>query len=109
MAMRAGRYEEAVESLRGAVAAEDSLHYDEPPAWYYPTRQALGSALLKAGKPADAETAFREDLKRYPNNGWSLYGLANALSARGRVTEAVAMKKRFTRAWIHADFKLGTP
>jgi len=107
MAMRGGHYEDAVESLRGAVAAEDSLHYDEPPAWYYPTRQALGAALLKAGKPADAETAYREDLKRYPNNGWSLYGLANALSARGRVTEAVAMKKRFTRAWVHADFKLG--
>ena len=107
MAMRGGHYEDAVESFRGAVAAEDSLHYDEPPAWYYPTRQALGLALLKAGKPADAETAYREDLKRYPNNGWSLYGLANALSARGRVTEAVAMKKRFTRAWVHADFKLG--
>ena len=106
MAMRAGRYEDAVESLRGAVAAEDSLHYDEPPAWYYPTRQALGAALLKAGKPADAETAYREDLKRYPGNGWSLYGLADALSARGRVTEAVKAKKRFASAWAHADFKL---
>jgi tetratricopeptide (TPR) repeat protein len=109
MAMRAGRYEEAVESFRGAVAAEDSLHYDEPPAWYYPTRQALGAALLKAGKTADAETAYREDLKRYPNNGWSLYGLADALSARGRVTEAVGMKKRFARAWARADFKLPLP
>jgi tetratricopeptide (TPR) repeat protein len=109
MAMRGGRYDEAVESFRGAVAAEDSLHYDEPPAWYYPTRQALGAALLKAGKPADAETAYREDLKRYPGNGWSLYGLANALSARGRVTEAMKAKKRFAGAWTRADFKLPLP
>ncbi len=109
MAMRAGRYEEAVESFRSAVAAEDSLHYDEPPAWYYPTRQALGAALLKAGKPADAEAAYREDLKRYPGNGWSLYGLAESLNARGRVTEALAAKKRFTRAWARADFKLTSP
>ncbi|HXL14504.1 MAG TPA: tetratricopeptide repeat protein, partial [Methylomirabilota bacterium] len=109
MAMRAGRYGEAVESFRTAVAVEDSLHYDEPPAWHYPTRQALGLALLKAGKPAEAEQAFREDLKRYPGNGWSLHGLAEALSARGRVTEAVTAKKRFARAWARADFKLASP
>lgn len=106
MAMRASRYEDAVDRFQRAAAAEDSLHYDEPPAWYYPTRQALGSALLKAGKPADAEAAFRADLKRYPGNGWALHGLAEALSARGRVTEAVTAKKRFTAAWARADFKI---
>ena len=107
-AMRAGRYEEAVASFRAGVAKEDSLHYDEPPAWYCPVRQSLGLALLKAGKPADAEAVYVEDLKRYPGNGWSLYGLADALSARGRVTEAVAAKKRFTRAWARADVKLSS-
>ncbi len=107
-AMRAGRFDEAVALFRAGVAKEDSLHYDEPPAWYYPVRQSLGLALLKAGKPADAEAVYREDLKRYPGNGWSLYGLADALSARGRVTESVAAKKRFRRAWLRADVKLSS-
>jgi tetratricopeptide (TPR) repeat protein len=105
-AMRAGRFEEAAQSFRAAVAQEDSLRYDEPPPWYYPVRQSLGLALLKARKPEEAEAVYREDLKRYPGNGWSLYGLAEALNARGRVTEGIAAKKRFTRAWVRADFKL---
>jgi tetratricopeptide (TPR) repeat protein len=107
-ALRAGRWEEAVRSFQTSVSQEDSLHYDEPPAWYYPVRQSLGLALLKAGKPAEAETAYRADLKRYPENGWSLYGLAEALNARGRVTESLAVKKRFTRAWTRADVKISS-
>jgi tetratricopeptide (TPR) repeat protein len=107
-AMRAGHYEEAIARFRSAVAKEDSLHYDEPPAWYYPVRQSLGLVLIKAGKPADAEAVYREDLKKNPGNGWSLYGLADALSARGRVTEAVAAKRRFRRAWVGADVKLSS-
>ena len=105
-AARGGRYDEAVKSFQAAVLEEDALHYDEPPAWYAPVRQSLGWALIKARKPADAEAAFREDLKRYPGNGWSLYGLFEALNSRGRVTEAMAAKKRFTAAWAKADFKL---
>ena len=105
-AVRAGRHDEAIQSFRNAVAEEDSLHYDEPPAWYYPVRQSLGAALLKAGKPADAEAVYRTDLKRYPENGWSLYGLAEALNARGRVTEGLKVKKRFARAWARADVRL---
>ncbi len=104
--MSASHYAEAVDDFRDAAAKEDSLHYDEPSPWYLPTRQLLGAALLKAGKPDEAEKAYREDLARYPGNGWSLYGLVEVLSARGRVTEAVAAKKRFARAWARADFKL---
>jgi tetratricopeptide (TPR) repeat protein len=109
MAMRAGRYPEAADLYREAVTAEDALHYDEPPAWYLPMREALGAALLKAGKPAEAEAAFREDLKRYPGNGWALYGLIESLNARGRVTESLKAKKRFAGAWARADFKLTSP
>jgi tetratricopeptide (TPR) repeat protein len=106
MAMRAGRYQDAVERYRDTAAAEDSLHYDEPPAWFYPSREALGYALLKAGQPAEAAVAFQEDLKRYPGNGWSLNGLAEAQTASGKITQAMATKKRFTRAWVRADYKL---
>ena len=105
MAMRAGRYPDAVERYRDTAAAEDSLHYDEPPAWFYPSHEALGYALLKAGQPAEAATAFQEDLKRHPGSGWSLNGLAEAQGASGKITQAMATKKRFTRAWVRADFK----
>ena len=35
-----------------------------------------GRSLLKAGQPAEAEAVYREDLRRWPDNGWSLFGLA---------------------------------
>lgn len=106
IAMRGGRLDEAIEQFRTAVAVQDTLHYDEPPPWYYPVRQSLGAALLKAGRPVEAETVYREDLKRNPANGWSLCGLAQSLNARGRVTEATQAQKRFEQAWARADVKL---
>ncbi len=104
---RAGKdIDGAIAALNEAVAIEDSLLYDEPPAWHWPTRQALGAMLLDAGKPAQAETAYREELRRNPENGWSLYGLERALRAQGRKDEAKAVVERFEHAWANADIKL---
>jgi tetratricopeptide (TPR) repeat protein len=100
------RTDDALAALRQAVAAEDRLAYNEPPDWFVPTRQVLGAALLQAGKPADAETTFREDLKRNAANGWSLYGLAAALKAQGKTAAAAQATKQFTTAWQRADVKL---
>ena len=69
----------AVRLLREATAIEDALAYDEPHLWLAPTRQALGAALLAAGQPAEAAQVYRQDLRHYPANGWSLGGLAIAL------------------------------
>jgi hypothetical protein len=52
--------------------------YGEPPEWSVPVRQELGLVLLAAGRPAEAAQAFREDLKRFPKNKWSLEGLEQA-------------------------------
>ena len=71
----------AIASWR-AVAAEDALAYDEPPAWYYPMRESLGAALLADGQAAEAEKVFREDLASHPRNGRSLYGLPQTLKAQ---------------------------
>jgi tetratricopeptide (TPR) repeat protein len=106
MAARQKRYDEAERTLRQAVAIEDSLHYDEPPTWYFPTRQNLGAVLLEAGKPAQAEVVYRADLKRNPNNGWSLFGLEQCLKARKAVKEAAAVEAQFKAAWAHADVTL---
>lgn len=99
------RYEESVLKLRQAVASEDELLYQEPPDWFLPSRQVLGSVLLKAGKPAEAEEAFRNDLGVYRDNGWSLLGLAQSLEAQGKKMEANAVRNAFRKSFAQADIK----
>jgi len=98
----------AVEALEAAVARQDGLVYTEPPPWFMPTRQALGAVLLQAGRAADAEGVFRADLAQNPKNGWSLYGLAQALNAQGKRDEAAWAEQGFAQAWKNADVKLAT-
>ena len=69
LARAAKDYDAAIAALNAAVTIEDTLPYDEPPAWHWPSRQALGAVLLTAGKPAEAEKAYREELQRNPENG----------------------------------------
>ncbi len=96
----------AVALLREAAAKEDSLAYDEPSAWFFPVRHALGSELLTTGKPSEAEVVYREDLKRNPNNGWALYGLVQALRAQKKTAAAAQADKEFKTAWERADIAL---
>ena len=106
IAQAGGRTNDEIAALRGAVAAEDKLTYDEPRNWLAPTRQSLGAALLRANDPRGAEQVYREDLKQNPDNGWSLFGLAAALRAQGRIEEAKATTAAFTKAWRLADVTL---
>jgi tetratricopeptide (TPR) repeat protein len=96
----------AINHLRSAVALQDALDYNEPPDWLYPLREPLGAALLKAGKTSEAESVFREDLKRNPNNARSWFGLAESLKAEGRAAEAAAAQEKFEKGWKKADMKL---
>jgi tetratricopeptide (TPR) repeat protein len=96
----------AIATLTEAVALEDRLGYDEPAAWFFPVRHLLGAELVKAGKNALAESVYREDLRRNPGNGWSLFGLAQALRAQGKSGEAAASDALFRDAWKHADVTL---
>jgi len=101
-----GNYKLAVEHWRKAVAAHDDLNYDEPPGWYYPTRESLGAALLLAGKAAEAEKVFRKDLEDNPHNGRSLFGLAESLKKQGKKQDAQKAWQEFEAAWKHSDSKL---
>ena len=92
--------------LRAAVGEQDTHWFTEPPPWYAPVRQSLGAVLLELGRPADAERAYREDLRQNPENGWSLYGLAQSLRAQGKTGEAGQVEERFTKAWARADVKI---
>jgi tetratricopeptide (TPR) repeat protein len=106
MAARDGKIDQAVAQLRAAIHAEDQLVYDEPPAWYMPIRQRLGAILLAAGRAVQAEKIFREDLDRRPENGWSLYGLAQSLRAQNKLKAAGKIEERYEQAWKTADVKL---
>jgi tetratricopeptide (TPR) repeat protein len=106
IAARSGRLEDAIAHFTAAMRVEDAQLYTEPPDWYYPIRHSLGAVLLKAGKPAEAEAVYRQDLKRFPENGWALYGLAQALHAQGKHAEAAAVDERFKKAWATADVTL---
>ena len=94
-----GRHDSAAEFLRDAVRGEDTLLYGEPPEWTTPVRQELGEVLLAAGRPDEVEEAFRGDLDRFPENGWSLAGLAKALDDQGRGAEARVVERRFREIW----------
>ncbi|MGE0679439.1 MAG: tetratricopeptide repeat protein [Candidatus Binatia bacterium] len=98
--------DEAVRLLEEAVQLQDQLPYTEPPPWYYPVRHTLGAVLLAAGRAADAEVVYREDLKRNPENGWALYGLAQSLRAQKKTQEAAQVDERFKKAWARADVTL---
>ncbi len=108
LAAKEGRYQEALGYLEKGVRLEDSLLYNEPPDWYYPVRHTLGAALLDAGYPVEAEVVYWQDLKKHQNNGFSLYGLHQSLTAQGREEEAAAVEERLQAAWSAADVELSS-
>jgi tetratricopeptide (TPR) repeat protein len=101
-----GERKAAIASWVNAVAAEDALAYDEPPAWYYPVRESLGAALLADGQPPEAELVFRADLEIHPRNGRSLYGLAESLEAQEKTADSAWARAQFEAAWKDADTKV---
>ena len=96
----------AIERWRDAVAAEDSLQYDEPPEWLLYGRPSLGGVLLRDKQYTAAEHVFRDELQRHPGNGRALFGLAEALQAEGRKAEAAKARTDFKRAWKGSDSEL---
>jgi tetratricopeptide (TPR) repeat protein len=102
-----GRLADAMGDLDGAARAyedaifiEDSLSYMEPPFWYYPVRQSLGSVRLRQGKLDAAENAFRESLVRVRNNGWALAGLAETYKRKGDAGAEKKTRAALARTWF---------
>jgi len=103
---RAGRLDAAIPLLERAVRYEQALNYTEPSDWHAPVRHSLGAALLAANRPVEAEVVYWDDLRRNPENGWSLFGLSEALKAQGKPEQAAAVAERFKKAWAKADVTL---
>ena len=96
----------AIASYALAVALEDGFGYSEPPDWPQQMRHYLGAALLEAGRARDAERAYRRDMEKHPNNGWTLFGLWQSLEAQGRTDEAAGIYAAYEEAWQYADVEL---
>lgn len=101
-----GKLPEAIAAFEKAVAIEDQNNYTEPPDWSQPVRHFLGAALIEAGQHANAERVYRRDLRWNQNNGWSLFGLQQALAAQGKTQEAEAVRADYEKAWLQADVQL---
>jgi tetratricopeptide (TPR) repeat protein len=101
-----GANDEAIASWRQAVAGADKVAYDEPPVWFYPIRESLGAALLKAGRATEAEQAFRDDLVKHPRNARSLFGLRESLIRQKKDADAAWVDTQFKDAWKNADTML---
>ena len=99
---------DAAKHFATAVAMEDKLTYMEPPDWPVPARQLQGAALLALGRAGEAEKAYREDLTKFPRNGWSLSGLhaSRVRQGRERDSETTVLQMQFQEAWRRADVKL---
>jgi tetratricopeptide (TPR) repeat protein len=104
--IRGDKLNDGLAELREAVKLEDQLRYSEPPDWIHPVRHALGATLLSAGRAAEAEKAYRDDLTRLPENGWSLFGLSRSLHMQEKHEEAKQIDGRFQAAWRDADIKI---
>jgi tetratricopeptide (TPR) repeat protein len=106
IAARRQKYDDAIKLLQEAVKLEDTLPYTEPPFWPIPVRHYLGTTLLMAGQPADAEAVYRADLAKNPDNGWAYFGLIQSLRAQQKSSEAEIVEQQFKSAWTHADVTL---
>jgi tetratricopeptide (TPR) repeat protein len=101
-----GDHERAIKDWEKAVEIEDRLNYGEPPEWFYPVRESLGSALLLNGQAEQAEAVFRTDLKQYPRNPRSLFGLLRSLEAQKKSAGLEEIRREFEAAWKNADVTL---
>jgi tetratricopeptide (TPR) repeat protein len=95
-----------IANLERAVALQDNMKYMEPPEWHFPIREALGGALLRNGKAAEAEAVFRKDLEVNPRNGRSLFGLMEALKMQGKTVSVEWVNREFAEAWKYAPTSL---
>ncbi len=106
IAVKQGDVDQALAHLESAVRIEDGLRFMEPPDWGHPARHTLGEVLLAAGRAKEAESVYWEDLRRNPENGWSLFGIWQSLLQQGKEARAAEIEKRFQKAWAHADVTL---
>lgn len=96
-----GKMEQAILALKRGVTYEDNLEYDEPEPIPFSARHWLGAVLLEMGRNAEAEQVYRDELADHPNNGWSYFGLLEALEAQGKSDPQI--EEAFEASWERSD------
>jgi pentatricopeptide repeat protein len=107
--LRENKFEEAIEALEKAVETEENMVYNEPRDWLLNPKHYLGDAYLKKGDWEKARKVFQNDLKNNNENGWALFGWYQALTIRGKKSDAEKMLERYDKAFARADTKLQGP
>jgi tetratricopeptide (TPR) repeat protein len=101
-------YDGAISLLKSAISVEDQLKYQEPPDWFFSVRHNLGAVLIESGKYREAIEVYKQDLVKYPENGWALAGMMDAYNRLGDRVNSDDSRKRFDIAWKHADMKISS-
>jgi tetratricopeptide (TPR) repeat protein len=96
-----GNLRNAIRAFERSVEHEDNLGYDEPEPMPFAARHWLGAALLEAERYRDAERVYRDELVDHPHNGWSLFGLKQALAAQDKIDTAV--DEDYEQSWARSD------
>lgn len=79
----------------------------QPARLLQPVRHALGYVLLSAGKSAEAEQVYRENLAEHPANGFGLLGLSQSLAAQGKLEESQRiLDTELKQAWNFSDVSI---
>jgi hypothetical protein len=79
-----GKSDAAIETLKKAVALEESLSPPSgPPDVIKPSHELFGEILLRAGRPKEAALQFAHSLERQPKRARSLLGAAKAAELSG--------------------------
>lgn len=98
-----GNLDDMITHFKAAVVIQDKMLNKQPPSWYFPTRELLGKALLKAKKPDEAKLVFEETLEQSKNNPWALYGLMLCCTEKGDTDEAKTYQEQFRAVWKNDD------
>lgn len=94
-----------INHLKTALKVQHDMGYHEPPDWYFPLNQALGDAYLKWGHPYEAINMYDQVLRKYPKNGWALFGIVQSLRDLKAMDKAKQVESQFKKAWQYADIK----
>ncbi len=94
----------AIQLFQEGVKMEDALPYSEPEPMPFSIRHWLGALQLELGQYDLAEKTYREEVADHPHNGWSLYGLREALKAQGKPFDEI--ETDFLQSWARSDTRI---
>lgn len=96
-----GELDKAEESFKQSIQYYDALAYDEPEPIPFSPRHWYGALLLEMENYERAIDVYRKELGHHPNNGWSLFGIQQALKAQKKNDPKI--DAQFQKSWKRSD------